>query len=342
MPVDDSPSFVPNGYEIISRIGAGQTSYVYLAKQSALGEVALKLPRPGLSVRPVLKRMFENEVAITVRLTHPNVVTAFAGFPTGPGAFLALEYCPGGTLDQFLLERGKVPAPRSFELILGVAEGLAHSHERQVLHRDVKPANVFLTEDGKAKLGDFGTGVFMGDETEERVGTAFYMAPEMFEGRPSGVRSDIYSLGVLAYEVIGGQRPFVGDSYDALMVAHHTASPRDLRTLCPGLDAKVVRVVAKAMMRDPARRYGSAREFATALRAATGITKLGPTTAATAEPEVETGRASRLGSNAPAAGQVAEDVPSAKPRTVKTRTVKTRTVKKRRRGLFGWLRRRDD
>lgn len=325
MPVDDIPSFVPSGYEIISRLGSGQTSHVYLAKQSALGEVALKLPRPELSVRPVLKRMFENEVAITVRLTHANVVTAFAGFPTGPGAFLALEYCPGGTLDQYLLERGRVPAPRCFELILDVADGLAHSHERQVLHRDVKPANVFLTQDGKAKLGDFGTGVFMGDESEERVGTAFYMAPEVFEGRPSGVLSDVYSLGVLAYEVIGGQRPFIGDSYDALMVAHHTASPRDLRTLSPGLDSKVVRVVARAMMRDPQLRYPSAREFATALRSAAGITKRGHSTVIPAEAKMATGRASRL-----------------EPRPEADKSTKDRPDDKPRRGLFGLFRRRED
>ncbi len=332
MPGDDRPSFVPSGYEIISRLGAGQTSHVYLAKQSALGEVALKLPRPELSVRPVLKRMFENEVAITVRLTHPNVVTAFAGFPTGPGAFLALEYCPGGTLDQFLLERGRVPAPRCFELILDVADGLAHSHERHVLHRDVKPANVFLTEDGEAKLGDFGTGIFMGDESEERVGTAFYMAPEVFEGRAAGVRSDIYSLGVLAYEVIAGQRPFIGDSYDALMVAHHTSSPRDLRTLSPDVDAKVVRVVAKAMMRNPQGRYASAREFATALRAAAGMPKRGHSSEVSSVPKMETGRASRPDPRAPVVDHSAKAQAAEEPDN----------AKKRRGGLFGWLRRRDD
>lgn len=340
MPVDDSSRFVPSGYEIISRLGSGQTSHVYLAKQSALGEVALKLPRPELSVRPVLKRMFENEVAITVRLTHPNVVTAFAGFPTGPGAFLALEYCPGGTLDQFLLERGRVPAPNNYELILGVADGLAHSHERHVLHRDVKPANVFLTEEGMAKLGDFGTGVFMGDESDERVGTAFYMAPEVFEGRPAGVRSDIYSLGVLAYEVIGGQRPFIGDSYDALMVAHHTASPRDLRTLNPEVDLKVVRVVAKAMMRDPERRYASAREFAMALRSAAGLSKRTHTTVVPSEPEIETGRASRVDPRAAAADQRGKGAAKAEPHSDDAQ--EPHAGKKRRRGLFGWLGRRDD
>lgn len=243
-----------------------------MARHAVFGEVALKLPRPELVHRPVLRKMFENEVAITVKLSSPHVVAAFEGFPTGPGAFLALEYCRGGTLDQHLLEKGRMPLERCYRFILDVAAGLTHSHERQVLHRDVKPANVFLTATGEAKLGDFGTGMFMGEDSSERVGTAFYMAPEVFEGRPAGVRSDIYSLGVLAYEVIGGERPFTGTSYDALMVAHRTSVPKDLRSLRPGLSPEVVRVVAQAMMRDASRRFGGAREFAEALAAAADMT----------------------------------------------------------------------
>lgn len=283
--------FVPPGYKIISRLGSGQTSHVYLAEHSVFGNVALKLPRPELSVRPVLKRMFENEAAITVKLSHPNVVTAYDGFPTGDGAFIALEYCGGGTLDQHLLERGRMPLPRCYELIVNVADGLTHAHEGKVLHRDVKPANVFLTEKGQAKLGDFGTGVFMGEDSEARVGTAFYMAPEVFEGRSAGVLSDIYSLGILAYEAIAGERPFVGTSYDALMVAHHTEVPRDLRTLRPDISVAMVRVVAKAMNRDPHKRFASAAEFGKAFRLAAEMTK--PVAEESAKAAPATGRSSR-------------------------------------------------
>ncbi len=288
----DAPKFVPRGYEILQKLGSGQTSHVYLARHPVFGQVALKLPRPELALRPVLKRMFENEASITVKLSSPYVVTAYDGYPTGDGAFLALEFCSGGTLDQHLLERGQVPLERAYGLILDVAEGLAHTHERSVLHRDVKPANVFLTGEGRAKLGDFGTGMFQSETNEERVGTAFYMAPEVFEGRSAGVRSDIYSLGILAYEVISGERPFVADSYDALMVAHHTAVPKDLRRLRPDIGTGVVRVVSKAMMRDPARRFESARAFVTALRHATGMTVTVDESAGAATAPA-TGRASR-------------------------------------------------
>lgn len=316
----DVPGFVPPGYDIVSKLGSGQTSHVYLADHAVFGRVALKLPRPELSVRPVLKRMFENEVAITVKLSHVNVVSAFDGFPTGEGAFLALEHCGGGTLDQHLLERGRLPLQRSYELVIDVAEGLAHTHSRQVLHRDVKPANVFLTDTGQAKLGDYGTGVFMGEESDARVGTPFYMAPEVFEGRSAGALSDIYSLGILAYEAIAGQRPFVGNSYDALMVAHLTEVPRDLRGSRPDISPQMVHVVAKAMSRDPGKRFATAGEFVKALRAAAGLTE----PVADKREVPSTGRASRT-----ADGE---------------RVTKTQDGLRDggRRGLFGWRKRRND
>lgn len=323
---------MPDGYEVVHRLGSGQTAHVYLARHAVFGDVALKLPRPELEQRPVLRKMFENEVAITSRLASPHVVTAYEGFPTGKGAFLALEYCAGGTLDQHLLEKGRMPLERCFRFVLDVAAGLTHSHERQVLHRDVKPANVFLTEQGDAKLGDFGTGMFMAEEGTDRVGTAFYMAPEMFEGNPAGVRSDIYSLGVLAYEVIAGERPFVGNSYDALMVAHRTGVPKDLRSMRPGLSIEVVRVVAHAMMRDPARRYASAREFTAALARAAGLAEeAGESGDARADEPVAqaarqaAGRASRAG----AQGTPAEPLGGAAGRRERSRG-----------GLFGWLKRK--
>ena len=260
--MDQQPLKIPEGYEVDHRLGAGQTSVVWLARsRRSQASVALKLPRREAQSDPVLRRMFENEVQITLKLNHPNVVRAFDGRPTGEGAFLALEYCPGGTLDQLLLEKGKLPLERALALVRDVAAGLEHTHEKRVLHRDVKPANVFLSEEGVAKLGDFGTGVFAAEALQERVGTAFYMAPELFSGGSSSIQSDVYSLGVLAYEVLAGARPFLGESYDALMVAHMTALPRDLRQHRPDLPSRVATVVMRAMSRDAVRRFQSAQDF---------------------------------------------------------------------------------
>ncbi len=266
MPPHTLSGYTPPDYSVEQRLGSGQTSHVYLARHPRHKEVALKLPRDDLKTQPVLWRMFENEVQITLNLKHANVVSGIDGYPTGDQAYLVLEYCEGGTLDGLLLERGLLPLEWAYALVLDVARGLAYSHARGVLHRDVKPANVFLDNSvghARAKLGDFGTGMFMADVSTERVGTAFYMAPEIFRGENPSVRSDVYSLGILAYEVLAGTRPFHGDSYDALMMAHLSGLPKPLAHHRKGVGSHTARVVAQAMSRDPGRRYASVDAFIT-------------------------------------------------------------------------------
>ncbi|TVR89420.1 MAG: serine/threonine protein kinase [Trueperaceae bacterium] len=327
------PSHVPDGYDILQRLGAGQTAVVWLARAVRGGQrVALKLPKPEALAQPVLRRMFENEVQITLKLQHANVVRAFDGRPTGEGAFLALEFCEGGTLDLLLLEKGKLPLDQAVALVRDVALGLEHAHERSVLHRDVKPANVFLSDTGAAKLGDFGTGTFSAEMAEERVGTAFYMAPELFAGEAASVRSDVYSLGVLAYEVLSGKRPFLGDSYDALMVAHMTALPRDLRQHRPDIAKHVSAVVMRAMSRDATKRYQNVHAFLQAYRAALGEASAG---SATTPVPLATGRAAR--------GKAATPAPSddtTAPGDVGPEGSPAAGDAPKRRGLFGsWWRR---
>jgi eukaryotic-like serine/threonine-protein kinase len=304
----DGPPQPPAGYAIERRLGAGRTSIVWMARDLRADRVvALKLPRSLLQSDPVLRRMFENEVQITLGLDHPHVVRAFEGRSTGPEAFLALEYCAGGTLDQRLLESGRLPLAVALRLVHEVAMGLAHTHDRRVIHRDVKPANVFLDADGRAKLGDFGTGTFQSDDAE-RVGTAFYMAPEVFEGRATSVRSDVYSLGVLAYEVLAGERPFVGSSYEALMVAHLHSLPRDLRAVRGELPPTLPRVVARAMSRDPDRRFPDVATFLAAYREAVGWVPAAAPEVAAAERMPTLGRdGARRSSTTPVATPLSSD-----------------------------------
>ena len=266
------PDFIPAGYRLERLLGSGNTAHVYAAQHPAFGTVALKLPKSELQRDPVLGRMFENEVQMTTALKHPRVVSAFEGYPTGRKAFLALEFCEG-TLDaQLGLE---LPLASAYRLVLDAAQGLLHSQQRQILHRDVKPANVFV-KDGRAKLGDFGTGAYLSDvfgapQATGKVGTAFYMAPEIFQGKPATVKSDVYSLGILAYEVISGERPFDGQNEGELMLAHSSAVPLALQQHRPEVDLKVSRVVANAMSRTPLRRFESAEAFVLAFAEATGL-----------------------------------------------------------------------
>jgi serine/threonine-protein kinase len=262
-----APSYTPPNYRIVRPLGSGQTSHVYLAEREGR-QLALKLPRPELQIQPVLRRFFENEVQITLSLAHDHVVRGFDGYPTGTEAFLVLEYCPGGTLDQLLLEKGQLELGPACKLVLDVATGLSYTHQRSVLHRDVKPANVFLTAGGRAKLGDFGTGIFLTEPAKERVGTAFYMAPEVFRGDSATVQSDIYSLGVLAYEVLTGKRPFVGNDFDSLMLAHTSGLPKNPRHVRPQLGPEMSKVITLAMARDPLKRFTTVKAFTDAFTAA--------------------------------------------------------------------------
>ena len=333
-----TPKFVPPEYNIIKKLGSGQTSHVYLTSHPRLGEVSLKLPRPELHMRPVLRRMFENEVQITLsinntteRLRDEHVVRALEGYPTGEEAFLTLEYCPGGTLDE-RLNTELLDLEYASHLILDVAKGLEYTHNRQVLHRDVKPANVFLTSEKRAKLGDYGTGMFMTERTSERVGTAFYMAPEIFEGKPPSVQSDVYSLGVLAYEVLTGVRPFTGDSYDALMLQHLTSVPKNIRSRRSDISAKLGAVVAQAMSRDQNKRFKTVREFIGAYGDVTGIMPL-----AEARHTVKSGRATRATKSDNGPGRPAKGSAKVAPRKSGTANAKPENT---RGGLFGWLKKK--
>ncbi|MGL4611591.1 MAG: serine/threonine protein kinase [Trueperaceae bacterium] len=323
----DQPTFIPPGYSIVRKLGSGQTSHVYLANHMRLGELALKLPRDELYHRPVLRRMFENEVQITLSIKEDeHIVQAFEGFPTGKNAFLALQYCPGGTLDQLLLEQGKLPLDQSVQLILDVAMGVAHAHSKKVLHRDVKPANVFLTEVKRAKLGDFGTGVFITEQSiDERVGTAFYMAPEVFEGKPPTIQSDMYSLGVLTYEVLAGTRPFNGESYDQLMMQHLTSFPDPIRKYRSNLSMEISQVVAQAMSRDASRRFQNVDMFIVAFSKATGIRPL----SYASEEQLQTGRSTQI-------IRPVTPVPGKPPASNKSSTKESPKG-----GLFSWFRKKN-
>ena len=287
------PDFVPDGYTPLQRLGSGQTSHVYLATHASRGEVALKLPRTELQHRPVLRRMFENEVQITLGLKHPNVVQGFAGYPTGPRAYLELEYCAGGTLDQLLLEQGRMPLERSLTLILEVAKGLEYTHDRQVLAPRCQTLQRLSEGGGRGKDGRLRDGHLLGRGNPGACGDRFlYGARGFSRARPRRSPTDVYSLGVLAYEVLTGVRPFLGDSYNSLMMAHLTGLPRDPRNYRQDMPKGLSRVVLRAMSRDPEKRFRSVERFIHDFQVVAGIEDTSQ------EGTLQTGRAGRVSGSA--------------------------------------------
>lgn len=257
---------VPDGYKIKHFLGSGQTANVFLAEHKQYGNVALKIIRPEIKGIYDHTRMFTNEVYLTTRLRHPFVINAYEGDPIETKAFLALEYCAGGTLDSYLLKHGQFDLQESYKLILQIAHALSFSHTRGILHRDVKPANVLLKANNDARLADFGTGVYIDKiPKDEKVGTAYYMAPEIFKGTTASVQSDIYSLGVLAYELVTARRPFRGKTYNQVMQAHLSNIPPNPKHLRKDLDKAVAFAIMKAISGAADKRYKTVAEFKDAI-----------------------------------------------------------------------------
>ena len=260
------PDFVPSGYTIKSFLGSGQTADVYLAKHRQYGDVALKLITPAIKGIYAHTHMFTNEVYLTTRLKHPFVISAYDGDPTENNAYLALEYCSGGTLDEYLSKHGQFDLQETYKLILQIALGLSFSHTRGILHRDVKPANILLNANGDARLADFGTGVYIDKvPKDEKVGTAYYMAPEIFKGHKASVQSDVYGLGVLAYELLTAKRPFQGKTYNQLMQAHLSYVPANPKHLRKDLDKSVAFAIMKAISGSSDKRYETVAQFKEAI-----------------------------------------------------------------------------
>lgn len=242
-------------------LGLGTTGQVYLARTPEGQPVALKIPRLEVHKDPKLADRFAREVRLSLGLAHPFLVKGYAGKPYGQGAFLALEYFPEGSLEE-RLQKGPLPREEALGYLEQIAQALLHLHRLGIVHQDVKPANVFIKE-GTAKLGDFGVAKTREEATPlERAGSPFYMAPELFRGEPATPRSDAYSFGVLAYELLAGKRPFYGETYEELLAAHLTHRPPRLKDENPALARAVMALLAK----EPKER-GSLEGFLEALRA---------------------------------------------------------------------------
>jgi len=252
-------------YRLLQRIDEGGAGEVWRGRDEKLGrDVAIKLL--GTGADEAFRARFADEARRAAAVVHPNVVTVFDEGREGPDAFMVMELVPGKTLRDMLAERGPLPPHEVARLVAQVAAALDAAHAANVIHCDVKPANVIVDPSGSAKLTDFGIARAARDRDEqELLGTARYIAPERVEGGPVTARTDVYGLGLLAYELLAGAPAFEGDTSEELVRKRLLGPPPMLRHRRLGVDERVDAVLTRALAVDPNRRYASAGAFARAL-----------------------------------------------------------------------------
>lgn len=266
----------------LARGGMGR---VWRARDEVLARtVAIKLLHHGLSDDPEFVERFRREALAAAKLTHPNIV---AIYDTGSESrddgsperhFIVMEYCAGGTLADMLERDGPLSPERTGAVGRAVCDALSYAHRYGIVHRDIKPANVLLTADGTVKVGDFGIAkaAFEGGKdlttTGSLLGTVTYISPEQAQGEEPDARSDLYSLGVVLYELLTGRPPFAGDSQIAIAMQHVREEPVPPRGIRAGIPRALETVILRSLAKQPEERYESASEMAAALEAAAGGT----------------------------------------------------------------------
>jgi Protein kinase domain/PASTA domain len=264
------------GYRIERTLGHGGMGIVYLAYQLELDRlVALKVIRPELAHDDHFRARFRSESRTAASIHHPRVVTVFGAGERDGLVYVAMRYVAGNDLGQLIAARGALPADRAAELIAQVADGLDAVHAAGLVHRDVKPANVIVENDGRtaAYLTDFGLAkVAAATEgltaTGEVIGSVDYMAPEQIEGARIDARTDVYALGCVLFHTVSGRVPFAHRESSAKMWAHLNEPPPAARSWNRDVPKALDRVIQRAMAKDPANRFPSAGDLGRAARAA--------------------------------------------------------------------------
>ena len=269
-------------YEVISALGAGGMGEVYRARDTRLGrEVAVKVLPAEFSSDSQRRSRFEQEARAASALNHPNIVSVYDVGSSGDHLFVAMELVEGKTLRE-LLEAGRLPASRTLDIGVQVAEGLARAHGAGIVHRDLKPENVMVSKDGFVKILDFGlaklsapiedggsdlpTAAPRGTDPGTIMGTVGYMSPEQAAGRPVDFRSDQFSLGTILYEAATGKRPFQRDSAPQTLTAIIQDDPEPLGTLNPRTPAPLRWAVERCLAKEPEERFASTKDLARDLK----------------------------------------------------------------------------
>ncbi|HTU16171.1 MAG TPA: protein kinase [Solirubrobacterales bacterium] len=260
-------------YRLEAKLGSGGMSTVYLARDEVLDRpVAVKLMHREMTEQPDQLERFNQEARAVAKLSNPNVVAVIDAGEDNGRPYIVLEYVQGETLKQRISRVGALDATEAFAYGLEVAQGLGVAHEVGMVHRDVKPQNVLIDSTGRAKLTDFGISRQLNDEgvtaTGRVIGTTDYVAPEQAMGKDVDPRSDIYSLGIVLYEMLTGDVPFEADNQIGVAMKHVNEPIPDIQVQRPDISAASARVVEKATAKDPDDRYDTIEEMSEDLQAA--------------------------------------------------------------------------
>ena len=263
---------VDGRYRIKGRIGSGGMADVYCADDSQLGrEVALKvLHRRFARDREFVER-FRREASAAAGLQHPNVVSVFDRGEFDGTYYISMERLPGRTLKDLIRDEAPLDQERVIAMAIQILQAAGFAHRRGIVHRDFKPHNVIVGPDDRLKVTDFGiarAGASEMTETGSIMGTAQYLSPEQAQGQRVGTPSDLYSIGIMIYEMLTGRVPFTGDSAVSIALKHVSETPPPLRSFRPDVHPRLEQAVGRALLKDPAQRYASADEFIAALEQA--------------------------------------------------------------------------
>ena len=254
-------------YEILKLIGEGGMANVYLARDTILDRrVAVKVLRGDLAGDEKFVRRFQREALSASSLSHPNIVEIYDVGEDEGNFYIVMEYIEGKTLKQLIKKRGVLSLPETMDIMLQLLDALKSAHDSYIIHRDIKPQNIMIKDSGLVKITDFGIAMALNSaqltQTNSVMGSVHYLPPEQASGKGSTIRSDIYSLGILMFEMLTGRVPFRGDSAVEIALKHMKEPLPSVRELNPVVPQSVENIILKAAAKNPKNRYHDVRDMA--------------------------------------------------------------------------------